>query len=45
MPLVANSKLPAFDRLRQEGETVIPGDVALHQEIRELHISPRVRPA
>jgi homoserine O-succinyltransferase len=38
MPLVANSKLPAFDRLRQEGETVIPGDVALNQEIRELHI-------
>jgi homoserine O-succinyltransferase len=38
MPLVANTKLPAFDRLRQEGETVIPGDVALQQEIRELHI-------
>jgi homoserine O-succinyltransferase len=38
MPLVANSTLPAFERLRQEGETVIPGDVALHQEIRELHI-------
>ena len=38
MPLVANSKLPAFDRLRLEGETVIPGDIALHQEIRELHI-------
>lgn len=38
MPLVANSALPAFQRLRQEGETVIPGDVALHQEIRELHI-------
>ena len=38
MPLVANSNLPAFDRLRQEGETVIPGDVALNQEIRELHI-------
>jgi homoserine O-succinyltransferase len=38
MPLVANSNLPAFDRLRQEGETVIPGDVALQQEIRELHI-------
>ena len=38
MPLVANSNLPAFERLRQEGETVIPGDVALHQEIRELHI-------
>jgi homoserine O-succinyltransferase/O-acetyltransferase len=38
MPLVANSKLPAFDRLRQEGETVIPGEIALNQEIRELHI-------
>jgi homoserine O-succinyltransferase len=38
MPLVANTNLPAFDRLRQEGETVIPGDVALQQEIRELHI-------
>jgi len=38
MPLVANSNLPAFERLRQEGETVIPGDVALHQEIRELHV-------
>ena len=38
MPLVANSKLPAFDRLSQEGETIIPKDVAIHQEIRELHI-------
>jgi len=38
MPLVANSKLPAFERLSQEGETVIPGDVAVHQDIRELHI-------
>ena len=38
MPLVSNSNLPAFERLRQEGETVIPGDVALQQEIRELHI-------
>lgn len=38
MPLVANSKLPAFDRLRQEGETVIPSNIALHQDIRELHI-------
>jgi len=38
MPLVANSKLPAFERLRQEGETVIPGDVAVQQEIREMHI-------
>ena len=38
MPLVANSALPAFDRLRHEGETVIPGDVAVHQDIREMHI-------
>src|SRR3989337_2546483 len=38
MPLVANSKLPTFDRLKQEGENVVAGDVALHQEIRELHI-------
>ena len=38
MPLVANSQLPAFERLREEGETVIPGDLAVHQDIRELHI-------
>jgi homoserine O-succinyltransferase/O-acetyltransferase len=38
MPLVANSKLPTFERLKLEGENVVPGDVALHQDIRELHI-------
>ena len=38
MPLVANSELPAFGRLSQEGETIIPKDIAVHQEIRELHI-------
>jgi homoserine O-succinyltransferase len=38
MPLVANSPLPTFERLREEGEPVLPGDVALAQEIRELHI-------
>lgn len=38
MPLVANSNLPAFERLRREGETVIPSSVAIHQDIRELHI-------
>jgi len=38
MPLVANSALPAFGALRQEGETVVPLDVAERQEIRELHI-------
>jgi homoserine O-succinyltransferase len=38
MPLVANTDLPAFGRLQQEGETVIARDVALHQDIRELHV-------
>ena len=38
MPLVANSALPTFERLRREGEVVVPGDTALHQDIRELHI-------
>jgi homoserine O-succinyltransferase/O-acetyltransferase len=38
MPLVANSNLPSFDRLKQDGETIISADQALHQDIRELHI-------
>jgi len=38
MPLVANSQLPAFERLKGEGETIVPGTVAVHQDIRELHI-------
>ena len=38
MPLVANTDLPSFDRLREEGETVIPRENAIHQDIRELHI-------
>ncbi len=38
MPLVANSDLPTFDRLRREGRTVLTRDHALHQDIRELHI-------
>lgn len=38
MPLVANSGLPAFERLREEGETVVPNDLAVRQDIRELHI-------
>ena len=38
MPLVANSELPAFNRLRIEGETVVSMEAALHQDIRELHI-------
>jgi homoserine O-succinyltransferase len=38
MPLVAHTDLPTFDRLREEGETILPRDFALQQEIRELHI-------
>lgn len=38
MPLVANTKLPSFIRLQEEGETIIERDRALHQDIRELHI-------
>lgn len=38
MPLVANSNLPSFERLKQDGETIIPAAQALHQDIRELHI-------
>ena len=38
MPLVANTELPSFGRLQKEGTTIIPGDRALHQDIRELHI-------
>ncbi|HEB97941.1 MAG TPA: homoserine O-succinyltransferase, partial [Thiotrichales bacterium] len=38
MPLVANTDLPTFERLKQEGETILPRDAALQQEIRELHI-------
>lgn len=38
MPLVANSSLPTFKRLENSGETIIPRDSAIHQDIRELHI-------
>ena len=38
MPLVANTKLPSFARLREEGETILARDRAIHQDIRELHI-------
>jgi homoserine O-succinyltransferase len=38
MPLVASSELPTFDRLREEGATVLRVDQAIHQDIRELHI-------
>lgn len=38
MPLVAHSKLPAFDQLRHQGHEVLSLDRAEHQDIRELHI-------
>ena len=38
MPLVADTALPSFARLREEGETVLERDRAIHQDIRELHI-------
>ena len=38
MPLVANSGLPGFQRLRDEGEEVLDVRRAAHQDIRELHI-------
>jgi homoserine O-succinyltransferase len=38
MPLVAHTNLPSFQRLRQQGETVLDRDLALQQDIRELHI-------
>jgi homoserine O-succinyltransferase len=38
MPLVANTSLPTFERLRKEGETVLDPARAAHQDIREIHI-------
>ncbi len=38
MPLIAHNKLPSFERLAQEGLKVLSPDVAIHQDIRELHI-------
>ncbi len=38
MPLVSNSDLPTFERLREEGQTVLSPQRARHQDIRELHI-------
>ncbi|WP_177418663.1 homoserine O-succinyltransferase MetA [endosymbiont of Lamellibrachia barhami] len=38
MPLVAHSSLPTFQRLQQEGQTVLLPERAAKQYIRELHI-------
>ena len=38
MPIVAHNSLPAFEKLRQDGQPVLTLDRATHQDIRELHI-------
>ena len=38
MPLIAYSKLPSFERLAKQGETILSIERAQHQTIRELHI-------
>ena len=38
MPLVAHNGLPTFTRLAEEGETILSPEMAVHQDIRELHI-------
>lgn len=38
MPIIAHSPLPTYDTLRAQGEMILPLDVALRQDIRELHI-------
>lgn len=38
MPLVAHTALPTFERLREEGQTILSESHAFHQDIRELHI-------
>jgi homoserine O-succinyltransferase len=38
MPIVAHNDLPTFQRLSQEGQTILEPDRALQQTIRELHI-------
>jgi homoserine O-succinyltransferase len=38
MPLVAHTRLPTFERLREEGEDVLSPERASQQDIREIHI-------
>ncbi len=38
MPIVAHNDLPAFERLRAEGQNILPSHRAIAQDIRELHI-------
>ncbi len=38
MPIVAHNALPTFQRLREEGQTILDPGRAMDQYIRELHI-------
>jgi homoserine O-succinyltransferase len=38
MPLISHNKLPSFLRLKDEGINILDSGIALHQDIRELHI-------
>ena len=39
MPIVAHNDLPALQRLKESGTTIVlPAERAAHQDIRELHI-------
>jgi len=38
MPIVAHSDLPSYDRLRQDGYTVLTPERAENQDIRPLHV-------
>ena len=38
MPIVAHNDLPTFERMRQEGQTILTPERARHQTIRELHV-------
>ena len=38
MPIVAHNELPTFERLREEGQSILTPDRAVQQTIRELHI-------
>ncbi|MGB5738321.1 MAG: homoserine O-succinyltransferase, partial [Woeseia sp.] len=38
MPLVAHNNLPSYQRLSDEGQILLGGERAVHQDIRELHI-------
>jgi homoserine O-succinyltransferase len=38
VPIVAHNDLPAFERLRAEGQNILPSARAIAQDIRELHI-------